>query len=61
MKLTKEEFKQIRKDLGMTQAEFAREIGLGAGSRVSEIEKGTRGVSGPVAAASRMLISLTEK
>ena len=58
MTLTKEEFKQIRKDLGMTQAEFAKEIGLGDRSgqiHVSNIERGEQPISGMITASVRMI------
>lgn len=42
--MTREEFRQARKSLGLTQAQIAPLLGYGHKERVSEIE---RGVSSP--------------
>lgn len=54
-KITKENFASLRADLNMTAAEFAKLFGLGAGSRVFEIEAGRREISGRVAVIFRLV------
>ena len=53
-KMTKDEFKQIRTQLGLTQEQLAREIGVTLGA-VQKWELGLRGISGPVARLLRMM------
>lgn len=43
--MTKEEFKQIRKDLGMTQEEFASLLGYSDRQIILRKENGLRGIS----------------
>jgi transcriptional regulator with XRE-family HTH domain len=49
MEWTPERIKALRKRLGLDQAEFADLLGYGASQRVSELEKGKRGATGPTA------------
>ena len=61
MEWSAEHVKAFRKQLGKTQSEFAAMLGYsekGAQVRVSEIERGKIGVSGPL---SRLLDCLAEK
>lgn len=51
MSWTPEQIKALREFLDMTQAELGEQLGYGkqgAQVRVSELERGKRGVSGPV-------------
>lgn len=47
--MTREEFRAIRKSLGMRQHTLAPLLGFGSNGRVSEVERGTRRVSKVVA------------
>lgn len=48
--LTKEEFKALRKRMGMTQKEFAHKLGFTERVRVTSIESGNEGLSNQVEA-----------
>lgn len=52
--MTKEEFRQLRLQLGLTQEQLAREIGVTLGA-VQKWELGLRGISGPVARLVRLM------
>jgi transcriptional regulator with XRE-family HTH domain len=54
--MTKQEIKQIRKWLGWSQEQLARELGLS----FSTISRWERGVSSPSPAAERLLNALTK-
>lgn len=43
--MTKEEFRQIRKQMKMTQAQLAEEMGYSASERISEKETGIRSIT----------------
>ena len=47
MKWTPENIKALRKRLGLTQKEFAEELGYARRESVAELEKGDYGPSGP--------------
>ena len=53
--MTREEFKDIRKRLGYTQAELAELLGYGSSIRVSEFERSTNAVPVPRLVAMLML------
>jgi len=55
--MTGTEMRAIREAWGMTQAQFARAMGLGARTRVSEMEAGKRRIRGPLV----KLIRLSER
>jgi transcriptional regulator with XRE-family HTH domain len=46
--MTPAEFKQARLTLGLTQSQAARVLGYGAASRISEVERGVRGITDTV-------------
>lgn len=48
--MTKEEFKALRKRMGMTQKEFAHKLGFTERVRVTSIESGNEGLSNQVEA-----------
>ena len=61
MEWTPEKVKDLRQHVGWTQPELAEYLGYGeagAAVRVSELENGKRGISGPVG---RLLDMLSEK
>ncbi len=53
--MTKEEFREQRRKLGMTQEQLARHIGVTLGA-VQKWELGHRPISGPVALLMRLLV-----
>ena len=60
MEWTPERIRALRKHVGMTQPELAQYLGYGEGGqvRVSDMERGVQGASGPVG---RLLDLLAEK
>lgn len=58
--MSREEFKELRKRLGMTQADLAEALGYGARTRISELESGARAITPQTAAAMRNLVALRE-
>ena len=46
--MTSDEFKHARKSLGLNQYQAARLLGYGAAARISEVERGVKGVSDSV-------------
>ncbi len=57
MKWTPENIKALRKRLGLTQKEFAEELGYARRESVAELEKGAYGPSGPT----QRLLDMLEK
>lgn len=43
--MTAAEFREARQSLGLDQSQAARVLGYGAPSRISDVERGVRGVS----------------
>ena len=43
--MTRQEFKQIRKDLGLTQAQYASALGFNSGRYIRALEKGERSLT----------------
>jgi transcriptional regulator with XRE-family HTH domain len=56
--MTGEEFKAARLQLGLTQAQMAEVVGLGADTRVSEIEHGRGGVTRTMEILVELLVEL---
>ena len=54
--MTSEELKAARMKLGLTQAGLATALGFADAHHVRRLEKGKRGVSGPVAVAVELML-----
>jgi len=60
-RMTKEEFREIRSSLGLTQQALADRLGLKWQQSVASIESGVVGVSGTVAAHMRTLLLVRQE
>lgn len=59
MVMTGEELRAIRKKLGLSQHQFAPQLGL-HWNTLARFERGESNISGPVAILARLLLKLTE-
>ena len=57
--MTPAEFKQARQSLGLSQVELAPMLGYSRSSQISDIERGVRTVSAPVALLMRVYAETT--
>lgn len=57
--MTKEEFRWLRTQLGFTQEQLARDIGVTLGA-VQKWELGLRPISGPVARLMRLMVRVKQ-
>jgi DNA-binding transcriptional regulator YiaG len=58
--MTSEELREIRRRLGLSQTQFAAQLGITSNSLARQ-ERGVLGISEPVAKLARLLLQLADK